>query len=372
MKIPVLIALLLLCGLAPKAQTEGQFGPLDPRPPRIPTELTYSTATLADYIQEQYSNDRARVAAAYAWVTGNIRYSKDSMLSINWSMNTADKIAATLRRRKGVCDNFATVFADILAKMNIPSYVVNGLAKGNSKGQAHSWTAVKLEGEWYLCDPTWDAGPDNRKKYFLSTPAEFISQHFPFDPMWQLLPNPISLQDFDRGYGASQSKKTDQLLNDSPDAFLALDSLQQLQAQGERMRSIGLDQNNLRTWYAYNKMNIAIIHGEQDMNLFNAAVADLNKANTYLNSFIQYRNNFFKPLLADNQIAAMLAPVDGLVKNALNKIEQIAKGRENFQYDTGTIKDRITTLQKKLQDQRQFLNLYLKSSTTERERIFYN
>ncbi len=372
MKIPVLVAVLLLCGFATKAQMEQPFGPSDPRPPHIPAELTYSTTALAGYIQEKYSNDLARVEAAYAWVTGNIRYSKDSMLSINWSKNTADKITATLRRRKGVCDNFASVFADILAKMNIPSFVVNGLAKGNSKGQAHSWTALKLEDEWYLCDPTWDAGTDNRRKYFLLTPAEFITQHFPFDPLWQLLPNPISLQDFDRGYAPSISDKTNQQLNDMPDKFLALDSLQQLQAQGERMRSIGLDQNNLRTWYAYNNMNIAIIHGEQDMNLFNAAVADLNKANTYLNSFIQYRNSLFKPAVADKEMAKMLSPIDGLVKDALQKIDLVAKDRDNFQYDTGSLKDRITSLKKKLQEQQHFLNLYLNSASTERERIFYN
>ena len=137
------------------------------------------------------------------------------------------------------------------------------------------------------------------------------------------------------------------------------------------MRNIGLEQNNLRTWYAYNKMNIAIIHGEQDMNLFNTAVADLNKANTYLNSFIEYRNNFFKPALADKELPPMLQPVDGLVKNALRQIDQIAKERDNFQYDTGLLKDRIISLQKKLQEQREFLNLYLNSNPIERERIFY-
>ncbi len=371
MKTLVLIAFSLFSFFTGKAQMDHHFGPLDPRPPRIPTELTYSTQQLAGYIQQQFKEDQDCVAAAYAWVTTNIRYSKDSMLSINWSKNTADKITATLRRRKGVCDNFASVFADILAKMNIPSYVVNGLAKGNSNGQAHSWTALQLDGEWYLCDPTWDAGPGNARKYFLLAPADFINTHWPFDPLWQLLPNPISLREFDRGYSPTRNPANYRHFEDSVQTFLALDSLQQLEAQGRRMQSIGLEQNNLRTWYAYNNMNIAIIHGEQDMNLFNAAVADLNKANTYLNSFIQYRNNFFKPALADKELAPMLQPIDGLVKNALAKIDQIGNGRENFQYDTGTLKDRIITLQKRVQEQLQFLTLYLNSNVIERERIFY-
>lgn len=370
MKTVVWISFLLLCGLVPKAQMDHHFGPLDPRPPRIPNELTYSTKQLAGFLQEQYDNEHDRTAAAYAWVTSNIRYSKDSMLSINWSMNSEDKIAATLRRRKGVCDNFASVFADILAWMNIPSYVVNGLARGNSSGLAHSWTAVRLSGTWYLCDPTWDAGPDNSKKFFLASPADFIASHWPFDPLWQLIPNPISLHEFDRGYQA-QKQKVNNSIKHSPDEFIALDSLQQLEAQGKRMSDIGLEQNNLRNWYAYNKMNIAIIYGEQDMNLFNAAVADVNKANTHLNRFIEYRNNLFKPAVADKDLEPMLHPIDGLIENALARVALIGKGRENFQYDTGNLKEKIAGLQKRLEAQRLFLTVYLKSDSIERDKMFY-
>ncbi len=371
MKTVVLIAFHFFCSFAAKAQMDHQIAALKPGAPRIPVELTFSTLQLAHFIEQQYKEDADCVAAAYSWVTANIRYSKDSMLSINWSKNTADKITATLRRRKGVCDNFASVFADIVAKMNIPSFVVNGLAKGNIEGQAHSWTALKLGGAWYFCDPTWDVGQDIHKKYFLVRPAEFIATHWPFDPLWQLLPNPVSLREFERGYSAGSSIARLRYDEDSVQTFLSLDSLQQLEAQGRRMRAIGLEQNNLRTWYAYNSMNIAIIYGEQDMNLFNDAVADLNKANFYLNRFIQYRNEFFKPAIADKELPLMLQPIDGLVNDALIKMEQIAKGRENFQYDTGSLRDRINTLQKKAQEQRQFLNLYLNSNATERERIFY-
>ena len=371
MKILVLIACSFFCSLMAKAQMNSHFGPLDPRPARIPTELTYATQNLADFIQQRYKPDADRIAATYAWVTTNIRYSKDSMLSINWSKNTADKITATLRRRKGVCDNFASVFADILTKMNISSYVVNGLAKGNTQGQAHSWTAVKLDGKWFMCDPTWDAGPDASKKYFLVAPSDFIASHWPFDPLWQLLPHPISLREFDRENTPNPNAPGHTYSEDSVQAFFALDGLQQLKAQGRRMRAIGLEQKNLLTWYAYNNMNIAIIHGEQDMNLFNAAVEDLNKANAFLNRFIEYRNNFFKPTLADRELLPMLHPIDGLVQNALSTIAQIGIDRENFQYDTGALKDRIGILQKRVDEQRRFLNLYLKGSATERERIFY-
>ncbi|MBC7867510.1 MAG: hypothetical protein H7X88_08240 [Gloeobacteraceae cyanobacterium ES-bin-316] len=372
MKIGVLFVMMLASGFLATAQMDHHFGPLDPRPPRIPEEKTFSSSSIAGYIKEHYHEEKERVRVAYNWVAANIRYDRDSMLSINWSKNNADKIAATLRRKKGVCDNFASVFTDILLKMNIPSFVVNGLAKGDGKDLAHSWSAVQLANEWYLCDPTWDAGFSNKGRYFLIAPAEFIASHWPFDPLWQLLKKPYSLPEFEKGFSAGNKKEVFPNLADSVKQFLLLDSLQQLEATSARMRAIGLEQKSLQTWYAYNNMNIAIIYGEQDMNLYNAAVADLNKANTYLNEFINYRNNFFKPIRDDQAIRNMLQPITGLINAAMQKMEAIGKLRENFQYDTGFLKERLKTMNSKLEQQNNFLNRYMQSSVADRETIFYN
>ncbi|RYF90803.1 MAG: hypothetical protein EOO03_02845, partial [Chitinophagaceae bacterium] len=332
---------------------------------------TNSSRQIADYILQQYPNDDTRIAAAYAWVTANIEYSKDSMMAINWSLGMNEKVAATLRRRKGVCDNFASLFADLLVKMNIEAVVVNGLAKAGGTTRAHSWTAVKLSNEWFLCDPTWDNGSHFAKQYFMQPPEDFIKAHWPFDPLWQLLPVPVSLQAFERGWLNMPETGIKETVLKAVDSFMALDSLQQLKAQEERMRQIGLDQNHLRNWYAYNNMNIAIIIGEQDMNHYNNAVAAANEANELLNKFAIFRNNAFTPTVADNHLIQMLAPVHKLLKQAAHHVEKVSKGRANFQYDTGELSGKIETLQKRLKTQQDFLYLYLSADTARRLQMFY-
>ena len=354
-----------------KGQVSGEYAAIDNRAMQFPLEITYSTTDLASYIQTHFNGDNEKIRVAYRWVTYNLTYDRDSMLSINWSKDTHEKIAATLRRKKGVCDNFSSVFAGILTNMNIPSFVVNGFAKGGGKEQAHSWTALQLKDDWYLCDPTWDAGFTNYSQYFLISPEQFITTHWPFDPLWQLLAKPVTLKEFNRGFIATGSKENSQSIRDSVKLFMALDSLQQLEATARRMQATGLEENYLRTWYAYNNMNIAIIYGEQDMNLYNAAIADLNKANAYLNEFINYRNNFFKPTRNDKMIRDMLLPIEGLMNAASKKMEAIGRVKENFQYDTGFLKDRINATGKKLEQQNQFLNRYFERSGADREKVFY-
>ncbi len=63
----------------------------------------------------------------------------------------------------------------------------------------HSWNAVKLDGKWYLCDPTWSSGYtdipailfifDYDDSYFLMDPVSFAKTHTPLDEKWTLVKN---------------------------------------------------------------------------------------------------------------------------------------------------------------------------------------
>lgn len=370
MKYGLIVLLLLIYYPVLKAQSSDG---VDARALHFPAAVTYSTSQLANYIQQHFTGDKEKIRAAYRWVTANIKYDKDSMLPINWSKNNDEKIAATLRRRKGVCDNFASVFSDVLIKMNFSSYTVNGLVNRNRSPDAggHSWTAVLLKDQWYLCDPTWDASYNYQPNFFMILPEAFIESHWPFDPLWQLLPYPLSFNEFKNNYTTPTKNKTYFNVADSVKAFAMLDSLQQLEAAARRMKTAGKQEEILRTWHAYNRMNIAIIYGERDMQLYNAAVADLNKANEYFNNFIQFRNQFFKPAKTDTALALMLQPIAGLINAAYKKTESMGLGVENFQYNTEQLRQRLHALNKKLAGQNNFLNRYLAATVTEREKMFY-
>jgi transglutaminase/protease-like cytokinesis protein 3 len=85
--------------------------------------------------------------------------------------------------------------------------IVNGISKTRDnilKGipyrEDHSWNAVKMNGKWHLVDVTWanttsrDGSIDDF--YFKTDPYIFILDHYPMDAVWQLIPEPVSLEEF--------------------------------------------------------------------------------------------------------------------------------------------------------------------------------
>ena len=93
---------------------------------------------------------------------------------------------------------------------------IHGYAKGYSyqigdsfKGKKtnHSWTAIKIQGHWWLFDFTWGAGYTGYDKkfvwaynehYFMTDPEEFILDHFPKDDEWQLVENTYTMEEYEK------------------------------------------------------------------------------------------------------------------------------------------------------------------------------
>lgn len=353
--------LLLYClvGIFPflKGQTWRSSALISRNAISIPDSTSRSSPAIARFVQEKYTTKEDQLQVLYNWVINNIRYEVDSSYYFNWSVDAEAKIAATLRRRSGVCENFAALFADLATRIGVPAFVVHGYAdgSGNSLNVAHSWCAVQLGGNWYLCDPTWDAVSPGDTRYFFMSPREFVSTHIPFDPMWQLLEKPV-------GYDAGEKNATAAFnYKDSIKAFLASDSLQQLFTIERRMQKVKGSNKLLKTWQSYNRMNIVIIGQEENMNLYNAAVENYNQAITLFNEFIVYRNNGFLPVRPDTAIENMLAPIEDLLNAAQKKLGGIGRIAENFQYDTEGLSNKIQNLARRRDEQKAYLKKYFSS-----------
>ena len=52
---------------------------------------------------------------------------------------------------------YATTFQLLMDMAGIECITVTGAAFGNREN--HAWNMVKLNGEWYCVDPTWDIAP---------------------------------------------------------------------------------------------------------------------------------------------------------------------------------------------------------------------
>lgn len=89
----------------------------------------------------------------------------DSLI-INCSSDTdgeyADTIYGALVDKKALCEGYAKAFSYLCGRSGIENIIVTGTA-----GEAHMWNMVKLEGNWYHVDVTWDH------------PDRLLSEHYP-------------------------------------------------------------------------------------------------------------------------------------------------------------------------------------------------
>jgi hypothetical protein len=364
----MMFLLLLLCSLnLSKAQDFNEFRFT------IPDSQASSTDSIAEYIKSRFNNDKDKVSAIYTWVTANIRYDKDSANQINLGADPQAKITAALRRRKGVCDNFAAIFNDIATKSGLKSFIVNGYTKqsGSVDKTGHNWCTVLIDNNWALYDPTWDVGNGNNAKYFMAQPSEFIYSHMPYDPLWQLLNYPISHQQFNSG---NTYRKTDaQYFNyaDSITAYFQMDSLQKLNSSALRIQQNALYNPLVKNNHDYIKMHIEMINQDKDVDLYNSSVEELNDATAIYNSFIQYRNQQFTPEKTDTELKDLLDGIDIKLLSSLKKLEEIDKSPATFTIGTHNVRDRVNALTDRVKEQRDFLERYLSTAKSDRATLFY-
>ncbi|MBD0333534.1 MAG: hypothetical protein ICV66_12860, partial [Chitinophagaceae bacterium] len=116
-----------------------------------------------------------------------------------------------LSEREALCDGYARLFKTLCEYSGIHSEIVRGYVRssigkmGENFHTNHSWNAVLIDSTWHLLDATWAAGYINyanefvRKYdgyYFLTSPQQFIGDHFPENLQWALLDNPPLLSEF--------------------------------------------------------------------------------------------------------------------------------------------------------------------------------
>ena len=301
---------------------------------------------LAAYFSRMYANDEARVRAAYHWVTTNISYNTDSAVHINWSLKREEQLQATMRRRKGVCENYAVLFSALLEEMNIRSYIVRGeaLVKSTSEHNAHSWVAVYMHNNWAFYDPTWDAGSNNYR-WFAIAPASFISTHLPFDPLWQLLPETTG----------NKNKLRFNALADSVDIFLSLDSLRQFEAIERRMQLAGVTNSVAQNWYDYNKMHVHLQKEHTYLYLFDRSTEYLNKTVKAINHFKNLWNSSNGVIHNREEERRNLDMADTYLQMARLYADKLAEEKDNYQYDPAYLVEQCDKLANSLADQKALL-----------------
>ena len=108
------------------------------------------TEELADEICADSDTDAEKVQAIYNWMIVNFEYDYDYQTLLQYF-----DVRRTLSTRKGVCYDFANLFAALCRSQNIPCYVVDGTPYDRST-EDHTWNRVYYDGCWWDLDVTND------------------------------------------------------------------------------------------------------------------------------------------------------------------------------------------------------------------------
>ena len=188
------------------------YAEIDRHALKAPPSAETSIRNLSSYLIAPAKDDRERARAIFRWITENIDYNVDGYFSGSYSEVNPQGL---LKDRKSVCEGYANLFQALADEAGLTTTTINGYGKGIGyypgeilSGPAnHTWNAIKINGSWYLIDCTWGAGyiDENRTyvrrfddHYFMTPPCQFIYDHLPFDPRYQLLKHPLSKSDFEK------------------------------------------------------------------------------------------------------------------------------------------------------------------------------
>ena len=174
---------------------------------------------IADAVTEGLSDPSEKAEAIFKWVTGNIAYDLKMFEDFttgerdkkkgkrikrsDMEEHNAKKVATALKKKKGICEDYALVFKAICDEANLETETVKGWIRNDpsklrSTGTKHIWNVVKVEGEWLHCDATYASGFVNNydefvfdyeaDSYFFPSKEQMQYTHFSKDTTYKLTP----------------------------------------------------------------------------------------------------------------------------------------------------------------------------------------
>lgn len=214
----LIIFLFLSSNLFSQSSTVDHYNKIDNKIFSFSKKGIYNFDTIVSYVNEKFTSDDDKIRAFYTWIALNISYDQDlletykinSQLNLRFlsSMRTQHP-DTVLKYRKGVCEGFSLLMNKFCESSSIMSHMVVGYTKNESdevtQNILHAWNAIKLDTTWFILDITWSNGYVNYtnkyiKKfsdhYFFTSPDEFLKDHLPLDPMWQLQYYPTTKAEF--------------------------------------------------------------------------------------------------------------------------------------------------------------------------------
>lgn len=138
------------------------------------TEFKNSTAI------QSATDDYEKVKAIYDWLCTNVVYDDTNLNSPEYMLKHTAYAAAI--NHTAVCQGYAVLFYRLALECGIDARVIAGKGEGAKGWEDHAWNIVKLGGNYYLLDATWDATKELYQKpakydWFLKGSESFTSHN---------------------------------------------------------------------------------------------------------------------------------------------------------------------------------------------------
>lgn len=100
-------------------------------------------------------SDYEKEAAVYEWMVNHVDYDWTHQNAMRETPRESFTPYGGLVNRTAVCLGYATTFQLLMDLVGVECITVVGAAHGSQED--HGWNMVRLNGEWYCVDVTWDA-----------------------------------------------------------------------------------------------------------------------------------------------------------------------------------------------------------------------
>lgn len=98
--------------------------------------------------------DQEKVQAIYSYVVKNVKYDYAKISQMDGSY--IPSVTSTFESNKGVCYDYAALFAAMLRSVDVPTKLVKGYK--SDIASYHAWNQVYVNGQWITVDTTYDSG----------------------------------------------------------------------------------------------------------------------------------------------------------------------------------------------------------------------
>lgn len=344
---------------------------VDARMRQIPDSSTHTVGGLARYINASFSTETDKARAAFGWVARNIRYDTENMYTVSFAEEPTESARKTLATRTGVCRDYAALYNAVVGLTGLKSYVVVGYTKERNGRLAlvgHAWCATRINDQWYFMDPTWSAGyvadeefvPRFTNDYFKAAPARFIGSHMPYDPLWQLLPNPLTPKQFQQGAAPTATTPAFSFL-DSLAVYAKQTPVQQLRAINRRVELNGVKNDLTFSYLSHNYVEA-----------YNKAIGEYNLGINQLNDFVEFFNHQFLPRKTDTELQQLLPPIAASFTSVRELMATVRIRDSSNQNTYKQMEESLREAEAKLTNCQAFLERYLHTGKLLRPTLFMN